>query len=128
MQRRYDIIQGYLDRSGSGPDLGLRTCTVQVNLDYSSETDMIRKFRASLALQPVRNFRSKILFLWTQKQFFVSLFCYILIKQIATALFANSPFSNGKPNGFLSIRSLVYTLLFDVGAHYSFLVLVLLIF
>ncbi|XP_048620294.1 glutamate--cysteine ligase, chloroplastic [Brassica napus] len=75
-KRRYDIIQGYLDRSGSGPDLGLRTCTVQVNLDYSSETDMIRKFRASLALQP-----------------------------IATALFANSPFSNGKPNGFLSIRS-----------------------
>ncbi|CAN7119088.1 glutamate--cysteine ligase, chloroplastic-like isoform X1 [Brassica rapa] len=75
-KRRYDIIQGYLDRTGSGPDLGLRTCTVQVNLDYSSETDMIRKFRASLALQP-----------------------------IVTALFANSPFSNGKPNGFLSIRS-----------------------
>ncbi|KAG2245144.1 hypothetical protein Bca4012_015027 [Brassica carinata] len=73
---RYDIIQDYLDRTGSGPDMGLKTCTVQANLDYSSETDMIRKFRASLALQP-----------------------------IATALFANSPFSNGKPNGFLSIRS-----------------------
>ncbi|KAL0738818.1 hypothetical protein Bca4012_015028 [Brassica carinata] len=58
----------------------LRTCTVQVNLDFSSEADMIRKFRAGLALQP-----------------------------IATALFANSPFTEGKPNGFLSMRSHIWT-------------------
>lgn len=58
VQTRYDIIQDCFDRTGSGPDMGLKTCTVQVNLDYSSETDMIRKFRASLALQPVRNFSS----------------------------------------------------------------------
>ncbi|KAL0791228.1 hypothetical protein Bca101_007474 [Brassica carinata] len=57
-----------------------RTCTVQVNLDFSSEADVIRKFRASLALQP-----------------------------IATALFANSPFTEGKPNGFLSMRSHIWT-------------------
>ncbi|CAH2078194.1 unnamed protein product [Thlaspi arvense] len=76
-KRRYDFIRDHLVRVGSsGPDMMLRTCTVQVNLDYSSETDMIRKFRASLALQPM-----------------------------ATALFANSPFSYGKPNGFLSMRS-----------------------
>ncbi|CAA7060159.1 unnamed protein product [Microthlaspi erraticum] len=76
-KRRYDFIKNHLERFGSsGLDVMLKTCTVQVNLDYGSETDMIRKFRASLALQP-----------------------------IATALFANSPFSNGKPNGFLSMRS-----------------------
>ncbi|CAH2078193.1 unnamed protein product [Thlaspi arvense] len=76
--RRFDIIRDYLVRfvSSDPDDVMRRTCTVQVNLDYSSETDMIRKFRASLALQPM-----------------------------ATALFANSPFSNGKPNGFLSMRS-----------------------
>ncbi|VVB11982.1 unnamed protein product [Arabis nemorensis] len=79
-KRRYDFIRDHLVRSGSsGADVMPKTCTVQVNLDYSSETDMIRKFRASLALQP-----------------------------IATALFANSPFSNGKPNGFLSMRSHLY--------------------
>jgi glutamate--cysteine ligase len=58
----------------------LRTCTVQVNLDFGSEADMVKKFRVSLALQP-----------------------------IATALFANSPFTEGKPNGFLSFRSHVWT-------------------
>lgn len=121
MQRRYDIIQGYLDRTGSGPDLGLRTCTVQVNLDYSSETDMIRKFRASLALQPVRKLQLlNFCFFGLKTNMCLTLFCYILIKQIVTALFANSPFSNGKPNGFLSIRRLVYTLLFGVASHYSF--------
>ena len=52
----------------------LRTCTIQVNLDYSSEADMAQKFRVGLALQP-----------------------------LATALFANSPFTEGKPNGFLSL-------------------------
>jgi glutamate--cysteine ligase len=57
-----------------------RTCTVQVNLDFSSEADMVKKFRVGLALQPV-----------------------------ATALFANSPFREGKPSGFLSYRSQVWT-------------------
>jgi glutamate--cysteine ligase len=56
-----------------------RTCTVQTNLDYSSEPDMVKKLRVSLALQPV-----------------------------ATALFANSPFTEGKPNGFLSFRSEIW--------------------
>jgi glutamate--cysteine ligase len=63
-----------------GLDMMTRTCTVQVNLDYASEADMVRKMRVSLALQPV-----------------------------ATALFANSPFSEGKPNGFLSYRAHVWT-------------------
>ena len=58
----------------------LRTCTVQVNLDFASEADMVRKFRVSLALQP-----------------------------IATALFANSPFVEGKPSGYLSYRSHIWT-------------------
>ena len=56
-----------------------RTCTVQANLDFSSEADMVKKLRVSLALQPV-----------------------------ATALFANSPFTEGKPNGFLSMRSEIW--------------------
>jgi glutamate--cysteine ligase len=56
-----------------------RTCTVQTNLDFSSEADMVKKLRVSLALQPV-----------------------------ATALFANSPFTEGKPNGFLSFRSEIW--------------------
>jgi glutamate--cysteine ligase len=57
-----------------------RTCTVQVNLDFGSEADMVKKFRVSLALQP-----------------------------IATALFADSPFTDGKPNGYLSYRSHIWT-------------------
>jgi glutamate--cysteine ligase len=74
---RYDIMRAYMPKKGSfGLDMMLRTCTVQVNLDYSSEADMVKKFRTSLALQP-----------------------------LATALFANSPFADGKPNGFLSYRS-----------------------
>ncbi|TQD79096.1 hypothetical protein C1H46_035353 [Malus baccata] len=73
---RYDIMRNYMPKVGTlGLDMMFRTCTVQVNLDFSSEADMIRKFRAGLALQP-----------------------------IATALFANSPFTEGKPNGFLSMR------------------------
>ena len=56
-----------------------RTCTVQTNLDFSSEADMVKKLRVALALQPV-----------------------------ATALFANSPFTEGKPNGFLSFRSEIW--------------------
>ncbi|XP_057749674.1 glutamate--cysteine ligase, chloroplastic [Arachis stenosperma] len=78
---RYDIMRNYMPKVGSlGLDMMFRTCTVQVNLDFSSEADMIRKFRAGLALQP-----------------------------IATALFANSPFTEGKPNGFVSMRSQIWT-------------------
>ncbi|GMP96268.1 hypothetical protein CsSME_00044984 [Camellia sinensis var. sinensis] len=76
---RYEILRNYLPKVGSlGLDVMFQTCTV--NLDFSSEVDVIRKFRASLALQP-----------------------------IATALFANSPFTEGKPNGYLSMRSQVWT-------------------
>ncbi|CAA3017486.1 glutamate--cysteine ligase, chloroplastic [Olea europaea subsp. europaea] len=78
---RYDIMRNYMPKVGSlGLDMMFRTCTVQVNLDFHSEADMIRKFRAGLALQP-----------------------------IATALFANSPFTEEKPNGFLSMRSQIWT-------------------
>ncbi|GAY39108.1 hypothetical protein CUMW_041850 [Citrus unshiu] len=78
---RYEIMRNYMPKVGSlGLDMMFRTCTVQVNLDFSSEADMIRKFRAGLALQP-----------------------------IATALFANSPFTEGKPNGYLSMRSHIWT-------------------
>ncbi|XP_023532656.1 glutamate--cysteine ligase, chloroplastic-like isoform X1 [Cucurbita pepo subsp. pepo] len=78
---RYKIIENYMPKVGSlGLDMMLRTCTVQVNLDFDSEADMIRKFRVGLALQP-----------------------------IATALFANSPFTEGKSNGYLSMRSQIWT-------------------
>ncbi|KAL4188014.1 hypothetical protein AMTRI_Chr09g21760 [Amborella trichopoda] len=78
---RYEIMRNYMPRVGTlGLDMMFRTCTVQVNLDFTSELDMIRKFRAGLALQP-----------------------------IATALFANSPFTEGKPNGYLSMRSHVWS-------------------
>ena len=77
---RYRIMRSYMPRVGTlGLDMMSRTCTVQVNLDFSSEDDMVLKFRTSLALQPV-----------------------------ATALFANSPFLNGHPAGFLSYRSHVW--------------------
>jgi glutamate--cysteine ligase len=78
---RYGIMARYMPKVGSlGLDMMLRTCTVQVNLDFSSEADMVKKFRASLALQP-----------------------------LATALFAASPFTEGRPNGFLSYRSRIWT-------------------
>lgn len=78
---RYKIMGEYMPKRGNlGLDMMTRTCTVQVNLDFSSEADMVRKFRVSLALQP-----------------------------IATALFANSPFTEGKPNGFQSYRSHIWT-------------------
>ncbi len=78
---RYDIMRRYMPTRGNlGLDMMLRSCTVQVNLDFDSEADMVQKFRISLALQP-----------------------------IATALFANSPFTEGKPNGFKSFRSHVWT-------------------
>ena len=78
---RYGIMKRYMPLVGSlGLDMMTRTCTVQVNLDYASEADMRRKLRVSLLLQP-----------------------------LATALFANSPFTEGKPNGFLSYRAQVWT-------------------
>ncbi len=78
---RYKIMRDYMPKVGSlGLDMMTRTCTVQVNLDFSSEADMVKKFRVSLALQP-----------------------------IATALFADSPFTEGKPNGYLSYRSHIWT-------------------
>ncbi|MBN8551587.1 MAG: glutamate--cysteine ligase [Caulobacterales bacterium] len=78
---RYDIMRAYMPKVGSlGLDMMLRTCTIQSNLDFESEADMVLKFRTSLALQPV-----------------------------ATALFANSPFTDGQPNGFLSARANVWT-------------------
>ena len=78
---RYQIMQNHMPKVGTmGLDMMLRSCTVQVNLDYADEADMRRKFRTSLALQP-----------------------------IATALFANSPFKDGKPSGWLSGRAHVWT-------------------
>ncbi len=78
---RYQIMRRYMPKVGSmGLDMMFRTCTVQANLDFADEADMVAKFRVSLALQP-----------------------------IATALFANSPFTEGKPNGFLSARANVWT-------------------
>ena len=78
---RYKIMREYMPKKGDhGLDMMLRSSTVQVNLDYSSEVDMVQKMRVSLALQP-----------------------------IATALFANSPFVEGKPSGYQSFRSFIWT-------------------
>ena len=78
---RYAIMLRHMPRVGTmGLDMMLRTCTIQTNLDYSSEADMAQKFRVSLALQP-----------------------------LATALFANSPFTEGQPNGYLSYRSHIWS-------------------
>ena len=78
---RYGIMRQYMPkRGGMGLDMMFRTCTVQANLDFSSEADMVKKFRMSLALQP-----------------------------LGTALFANSPFVEGKPTGWLSSRARVWT-------------------
>ena len=83
---RYAIMLRHMPRVGSmGLDMMLRTCTIQVNLDYASETDMVKKFRVGLALQP-----------------------------LATALFANSPFTEGRPNGMLSYRSHIWS---DTDPH-----------
>jgi glutamate--cysteine ligase len=80
-KQRYAIMSRYLPTTGKyGLDMMYRTSTVQVNLDFSTEADMVKKLRVSLALQP-----------------------------IATALFANSPFTEGKPNGYLTIRSEYWT-------------------
>ena len=78
---RYAIMLRHMPRVGTmGLDMMLRTCTIQTNLDYASEADMVKKFRVALALQP-----------------------------LGTALFANSPFTEGKPNGFLSYRSHIWS-------------------
>jgi glutamate--cysteine ligase len=80
-KRRYAIMRRYMPKVGQlGLDMMLRTCTVQVNLDFGSEADMIEKLRIGLALQP-----------------------------LATALFATSPFVEGRPAGFLSARANVWT-------------------
>ncbi len=77
---RYKIMTAYMPKVGTlGLDMMYRTCTVQTNLDFSSEADMVKKLRVGIALQPV-----------------------------ATALFANSPFTDGKPNGYLSFRSEIW--------------------
>lgn len=78
---RYKIMREYMPKKGTlGHDMMLRTSTVQVNLDFDSEADMVQKMQIAVALQPV-----------------------------ATALFANSPFTEGRPNGFLSYRSHTWT-------------------
>jgi len=80
-KNRYALMQNYMPtRGGLGLDMMQSTCTVQVNLDFDCEATMIKMFRVSLALQPV-----------------------------ATALFANSPFKEGKPSGYLSYRSHIWT-------------------
>jgi glutamate--cysteine ligase len=77
---RYKIMREYMPKVGGlGLDMMFRSATVQVNLDFESEADMVKKLRVSLALQPV-----------------------------VTALFANSPFTEGKPNGYLSFRSAIW--------------------
>ena len=79
-KQRYAIMANYMPRVGTmGLDMMFRTATVQANLDFASEADMVAKLRVSLALQPV-----------------------------ITALFANSPFTDGKPNGFRSMRSNIW--------------------
>ncbi len=77
---RYGIMTAYMDRVGTlGTSMMYRSATVQANLDFSDEADMVRKLRVSLALQPV-----------------------------VTALFANSPFLDGKPSGYLSFRAQIW--------------------
>lgn len=78
---RYGIMSSYMPKKGTmGLDMMFRSCTIQTNLDFGSEPDMVQKLRVALALQPV-----------------------------ATALFANSPFLDGKPNGYLSYRAHIWT-------------------
>jgi glutamate--cysteine ligase len=80
-KQRYAIMARYMPKVGGlGLDMMFRTATVQTNLDFASEADMVAKMRLALSLQPV-----------------------------FTALFANSPFTDGKPNGFLSMRSQIWT-------------------
>jgi glutamate--cysteine ligase len=77
---RYGIMTPYMERVGSlGTSMMYRSATVQANLDFADEADMVEKLRVSLALQPV-----------------------------VTAIFANSPFVDGKPSGLLSFRSHIW--------------------
>jgi len=77
---RYRLMNDYMEKVGTmGRSMMRRTCTVQVNIDFGSEADMVQKLRVALALQPV-----------------------------ATALFANSPFFEGQPNGQKSWRSYIW--------------------
>ncbi|PWD99076.1 glutamate--cysteine ligase [Marinilabilia rubra] len=79
-KERYRIMKAYMPTKGNlGLDMMTRTATIQVNLDYSSEQDMIKKMRVGQALQG-----------------------------IATAIFANSPFTEGRPNGYLSYRAKIW--------------------
>ena len=79
-KQRYQVMREYMPKVGTrGLDMMFRTCTIQVNLDFGSEADMVQKLRVSLALQP-----------------------------IATAVFACSPFTEGRPNGFQSLRSEIW--------------------
>ena len=79
-KQRYGIMKNYMPKVGTrGLDMMFRTCTVQVNLDFASEADMVQKLRVGVALQPV-----------------------------ATALFANSPFKEGRPSGLLTERSEIW--------------------
>jgi glutamate--cysteine ligase len=79
-KQRYGVMTAYMPKVGSrGLDMMYRTCTIQTNLDFADEADMVQKLRVSLALQP-----------------------------IATALFASSPFTEGRLNGFKSARSEVW--------------------
>jgi glutamate--cysteine ligase len=80
-KQRYDIMARYMPKVGAlGLDMMFRTSTVQTNIDFASEADMVQKLRLGLSLQP-----------------------------LITALFANSPFTDGAPNGFLSMRSQIWT-------------------
>ncbi|MFG6500727.1 MULTISPECIES: glutamate--cysteine ligase [unclassified Sulfitobacter] len=82
---RYKLMDGYMQKVGTmGTTMMRRTCTVQVNLDFASEADMVQKMRVAVAMQPIAN-----------------------------ALFANSPFLDGKPNGVKSTRGLVWRHLDD---------------
>ncbi len=80
-KQRYDIMKNYMPKVGTmGLDMMFRTCTVQINMDYTSEADMIQKMRVAMALQP-----------------------------LATAYFANSHLKEGVDTGFKSYRSHVWT-------------------
>src|SRR4029077_3476458 len=77
---RYGIMTPYMEKVGTlGTSMMYRSATVQANLDFADEPDMVKKLRVSLAFQP-----------------------------IVTALFANSPFVDGKPSGYLSFRSHIW--------------------
>ena len=80
-KKRYEIMKNYMKKTGEhGLDMMFRTCTIQVNFDYESEIDMIKKYRVCLAIQPA-----------------------------VIALYANSPFLEGKLSSHLSYRSWIWT-------------------